>query len=76
MRWCFAAVNSVEPPLLSLLLLDWTADDSCGKHREFLIGWANRMVTNLKLWFAARDFVATKGFTVADILMAHVLAGI
>ena len=25
-RWCFAAMNSVEPPLLSLLVLDWTAD--------------------------------------------------
>jgi glutathione S-transferase len=26
MRRCFAAMNSVEPPLLSLLVLDWTAD--------------------------------------------------
>ncbi len=25
LRWCFAAMNSVEPPLLSLLVLDWTA---------------------------------------------------
>ena len=23
-RWCFAAMNSVEPPLLSLMVLDWT----------------------------------------------------
>ena len=75
-RWCFAAMNSVEPPLLSLVVLDWTADGSCGKHREFLVGWANRMLTNLERWFADRDFVATKGFTVADILMAHVLSGI
>ena len=74
-RWCFAAMNSVEPPLLSLLVLDWTADGSCGKHREFLVGWANRVLTNLERWFADRDFVATKDFTVADILMAHVLSG-
>ena len=33
MRWCFAAMNSVEPPLLALMVLDWTADSSCGKHR-------------------------------------------
>ena len=57
----------------SLLVLDWTADGSCGKHREFLVGWANRVLTNLERWFADRDFVATKGFTVADILMAHAL---
>ena len=51
LRWCFAAMNSVEPPLLSLLVLDWTADGSCGKHREFLVGWANRVLTNLERWF-------------------------
>lgn len=72
-RWCFAAMNSVETPLLSLLVLDWTADGSCGKHREFLVGWANRMLTNLERWLADRNFVATSEFTVADILMAHVL---
>ena len=63
-----------RPPLLSLLLLDWTADGSCGKHREFLVGWAHRVLANLERWLADRDFVATQDFTVADILMAHVLA--
>ena len=47
-RWCFAAMNSVEPPLLSLPVLDWTADGSCGKHREFLVGWACRVLTKLE----------------------------
>ncbi len=32
------------------------------------------MLTNLERWFAGRNFVATDGFTVADILMAHVLS--
>ena len=72
-RWCFAAMNSVEPPLLSLMVLDWTADGSCGKHREFLVDWVNRVLANLERWLADRDFIATKDFTVADILMAHVL---
>ena len=72
-RWCFAAMNSVEPPLLSVMVLDWTADGSCGKHREFLVGWVNRVLTNLERWLADRDFIATKDFTVADVLMAHVL---
>ena len=69
-------MNSVEPPLLSLLVLDWTSDGNCGKHREFLLGWANRVLTNLERWLADRDFVATGDFTVADILMAHVLSSI
>lgn len=72
-RWCFAAVSSVEPPLLSLMVLDWTADGSCGKHRAFLVRWVNRVLKNLELWLADREFVATKDFSVADILMAHVL---
>jgi len=74
LRWCFAALNSVEQPLLSLLVLDWTADGNCAKHREFLVGWSNRVLTNLERWLAHREFIATPEFTVADILMAHVLA--
>jgi glutathione S-transferase len=76
LRWCFAAMNSVEPPLLSLLVLDWSADGSCGKHRQFLVGWSNRVLTNLERWLAGREFVAAEEFTVADILMAHVIDGI
>jgi len=66
-------MNTVEPPLLNLLVLDWTADGSCGKHRKFLVNWVNRVLTNLERWLADREFVATEEFTVADILMAHVL---
>jgi len=75
-RWCFAAMNTVEPPLLNLLVLEWTSRGSCDKHREFLTGWSNRVLTNLERWFADRQFVATDEFTVADILMAHVIANI
>lgn len=75
-RWCFAAMNSVEPPLLSLLVLDWSADGSCGKHREFLVGWAHRALANLERWLADRQFVATNDFSVADILMTHVLEAV
>lgn len=75
MRWCFAAMSTIEPPLLNLLLLDWVADGSSGKYREFLVGWANRALGNLERWLNERDFVATSEFTVADILMSHVLLG-
>ncbi len=76
MRWSFAAMNTVEPPVLGLMVLDWTADGSCGKHREFLVGWVHRVLGNLERWLAGREFVATAEFTVADILMAHVLTGV
>ena len=73
LRWCFAAMNSIEPPLLSLMVLDWTSDGTCGKHREFMVGWVHRMLGNLERWLAGREFVATNEFTVADILVSHVL---
>jgi glutathione S-transferase len=73
-RWCFAALNTVEPPMLSLMVLDWVADGSTGNYREFLAGWVKRVRTNLERWFENREYVATGEFTVADILMTHVLS--
>src|SRR5450755_419135 len=75
-RWCFAAMNSVELPLLSILLIDWAKDAGCSKYRENTVGWANRLLTGLERWLDGREYVATESFTVADILMSHVLAEI
>ncbi len=72
-RWCFAALNTVEPPLLSLMVLDWSADGSCAQHRAFLVGWVQRALHNLEIWMTGREQVATDRFSIADILMAHVL---
>lgn len=73
-RWCFAAMNSVEIPLMNLLMIDWMKDEGCRKYREFLAGWASRHLGNLERWLDGREYVATNDFTVADILMSHVLA--
>ena len=75
-RWSFAAMNSVEIPLLSLLFLDFTKDEEAKRYRAFLVGWAKRHLGNLERWLEGREFVATEAFTVADILMAHTLAEI
>jgi glutathione S-transferase len=74
LRWCFAAMNSIETPLLALMVHDWTADGSDPKPRQFLVDWVHLRMGHLQRWFADRDYVATDDFTVADILMAHVLS--
>jgi glutathione S-transferase len=72
-------MNSVELPLLSILLVDW-AKDGCGKHRENTVGWANRLLTltGLERWLDGRQHVATDSFTAfrrghPDGVMVHVL---
>lgn len=73
-RWCFAALDTVEAPMLALMVLDWTSGGDGGKPREFLVGWVHRVLGNLERWLADREFIATDAFTIADILMAHVLS--
>ena len=73
LRWCFAAMNSVELPLMALMVHDWTANGSDPKPRQFLVDWVHLRMGHLERWLADRDYVATDDFTVADLLMAHVL---
>lgn len=73
-RWCFAAMNTIEIPLLTLLLLGFvTKKEEPPTYRDFTVGWANRHLANLDRWLEGREFIATEAFTVADILMAHAL---
>lgn len=76
MRWCFAAMNSVEIPLMNILMMDWFKDPGCKSYRDFLVGWSSRHLSGLESWLADRKFIATTDFTIADILMTHVLSGV
>ena len=74
LRWSVAALNTVELPLLAL----WFVDISGGKGTDpsqALRQWSGQRLEQLDGWLADRQFVATEEFTVADILMAHVLGG-
>lgn len=74
LRWSVAALSTVELPLLS----HWFVNLSGGKGTkpsEALRGWGAMRVQQLDGWLAGREFVATDEFTVADILMTHVLGG-
>jgi glutathione S-transferase len=74
LRWSVAALNTIEVPVLSL----WFVDLSGGKGTkpsEALHDWAGKRLKQLDGWLANRKFIATDDFTVADILMTHVLGG-
>jgi glutathione S-transferase len=72
LRWCFTALTTIELPVLSL----WFVNLSGGKDSqpsEALHGWADMRLKQLDGWLENRRFIAIEDFTVADILMTHVL---
>jgi glutathione S-transferase len=77
-RWCFAALNTVELPILYADLLSSTADKdpAAAKQREEMLKWVGNRLQGLEDWLDGRKFVATDDFTVADILMSLVLSEI
>ena len=72
-RWCLAAVSTVELPLLTLQVMGFMKSDDA-KTKGLLTGWAKRHLDGLERWLTGREFVAVDTFTIADILMSHVVA--
>jgi glutathione S-transferase len=76
LRWSVAALNTIELPALSLWFVNLTGGKG-SKPSEALHGWVEMRLKQLDGWLTDRQFIATEDFTVADILMTHVLdAGI
>jgi len=72
LRWCFSALTTVEMPLLA----HWFVNLSGGKDSEpskALHGWAEMRLAQLDGVLVNRHFIAADDFTVADILLTHVL---
>jgi glutathione S-transferase len=72
LRWTIAALSSIEPPVLTHWFVDLYGGKGT-KPSEALRGWADMRLKQLDGWLAGRQFIATDDFTVADILMTHVL---
>jgi glutathione S-transferase len=72
LRWSFAALNTVELPALSMWFVNLSGGKG-SKPSQALHGWSEMRLRNLDGWLAGRTYVATADFTVADVLMTHVL---
>lgn len=73
LRWSIAALNSVEVPVLTMWFVGISGGKGTKPH-EALRQWSDMRLKQLDGWLANRTFVATDEFTVADILMTHVLS--
>lgn len=74
LRWTVASLNTLEMPVLTLWFVNITGGKG-SKPSESLHGWADLRLKQLDGWLAGRQFIATDDFTIADILMTHVLGG-
>lgn len=74
LRWSFAALTSIELPVLSFWFVNVTGNKG-SKAAEAFQGWAAMRLKQLDGWLTDRQYIATEEFTVADILMTHVLDG-
>jgi glutathione S-transferase len=74
LRWSIAALNTIEVPVLTSWFVDMN-DGKGTKASKALHQWAEMRLGQLDGWLANRHFVATHEFTVADILMTHVMGG-
>jgi glutathione S-transferase len=73
LRWSVAALSSVEVPVLTLWFVGISGSKGTRAH-DALHQWSDMRLKQLDGWLANRMFVATDDFTVADILMTHVLS--
>jgi glutathione S-transferase len=75
-QWCFAALNTVERPLLDIQLIDKFGGENTENRRAEMVEQAGRWLDGLERRLYGREWIACADFTVADILLASVLRGI
>jgi glutathione S-transferase len=70
----FAALNTVEPPIMSLIQIDLKfADDSAAlRVREGAVDAVKGRLEGVAAWLGGRDYLEDR-FTAGDLLMATVL---
>ena len=72
-QWCFAALNTVERPLLEIQLIDKFGGENTENRRAEMVEQAGRSLDGLERRLDGREWIACADFTVADILLASVL---
>ena len=74
-RWCFAALATVEPVIAMIVLDDFAkkTDPVSREKRANLVTWAEQVLGGVEKHLGEHAFIAGAEFTVADILMVTVL---
>src|SRR5262245_1179396 len=73
--WMFAALNSVEPSVMNLAVLDLSSqagEASAAERRPMAVEAVQKRLAALEQWLGGRDYLEVR-FTAADLLMTAVL---
>ena len=75
LSWYFAALNSVEPFLMNLALVDFFTDDEDekAKRRPGVLEMAEKRLGELQRGLGNRDWLVGDDFTAADLMTSSVL---
>ena len=74
--WMFAALNSIEPPIMMLNFMDMQprgVAEGTKALRETIVGWIGMRLDNLAKFLGDREHLVADRFTAADLLMTTVL---
>jgi glutathione S-transferase len=74
--WTFAALNSIEPPIMMLNFMDLQpggVPEGAKALRETVVGWIGTRLDNLAKFLGDREHLIADRFTAADLLMTTVL---
>jgi glutathione S-transferase len=74
--WMFAALNSVEPPIMMLNFMDLQpggVPEGAKALRETVAGWIGMRLDHLTKFLGEREHLVADRFTAADLLMTTVL---
>lgn len=73
-QWTYAALNSVEPALMNLLLIDifFTGEEWAKLRRPGAIDFARLKLKRISDWLGDKDWLEGR-FTIGDLLMVTVL---
>jgi glutathione S-transferase len=74
-QWTYAALNSVEPAILNLLLIDlfFVGEEWAKLRRPGAEDFAKLKLKRVSDWLADRDWLEGDRFTIGDLLMVTVL---
>ena len=72
-QWCFGALSTVEIPLAMLSFIRLGALGEAATTKQFMTGYAERVLDGVNRHLEGREWMACADFTVADLLLATVL---